>query len=260
MVKLLVVDDDSTFRGIICSKLKEEKYLVDDTGLLTIAKAMVVNNDYSCIICDVSLPDGSGIELKTFLNKLGKNIPIVFVTGYEVSSSMLLNMGISAVTFLQKPIDLDTLRAAVDKAFKLNKNLNRYRGIPPIARLLVRQGIIYCNSQPTKIINLSKTITIGRKTDDTLTDYAIDSRHASRLQCTFVRTFAEEGNPHSKDGFSLYDGEIYGRPSGNGSFVNGKRIICADLKQADVIELPTVSLEYIDLFKGMEVDAKATLT
>jgi FixJ family two-component response regulator len=111
-------------------------YIVDDDaavlealdGLLTSAGMGVVTcastRDYfrvpkpdlpSCLILDVGLPDGSGIDLQRQLSK-GDHPPIIFLTGAIDIPTSVRAIKAGAIDFLTKPCRKADLLAAIDTA------------------------------------------------------------------------------------------------------------------------------------------------
>ena len=68
-----------------------------------------------CIILDLRLPDRNGLELQAALAKQ-VSLPIIFVTGYGEIPDTVRAIKDGAVDFLTKPVDGNTLLAAVGRA------------------------------------------------------------------------------------------------------------------------------------------------
>jgi two-component system response regulator FixJ len=73
-----------------------------------------------CIVCDVRLPDMSGLELQAELQKRRSAVPIVLITGHGDISMAVSAVKAGAYDFLEKPFSPDRLieaiKGAVDKA------------------------------------------------------------------------------------------------------------------------------------------------
>jgi FixJ family two-component response regulator len=116
--------------------MKPMVYVVDDDAgirealdeMLTLAGMCVVtcasSGDYfgvpkpdlpSCLILDVALPDGSGIELQQQLNT-GDHPPVIFLTGASDIPTSVRAIKAGAVDFLTKPCRKADLLAAIESA------------------------------------------------------------------------------------------------------------------------------------------------
>ena len=72
--------------------------------------------EHSCLILDVSLPDISGIKLQEELISRGIDLPIVFITGYGDIPMSVKAMKQGAIDFLPKPFKEKDLLAAISRA------------------------------------------------------------------------------------------------------------------------------------------------
>jgi FixJ family two-component response regulator len=78
---VLVVDDDPGMLKALQRLLRQHDY---DTMLFSCAQAFKNHTDIekaACIILDINLPDGSGIELRENLKAAGISVPVIYITG-----------------------------------------------------------------------------------------------------------------------------------------------------------------------------------
>ena len=110
-----VVDDDAGIREAL-----DEMLTSAGMGVVTCASA----GDYfrvpkpdlpSCLILDVALPDGSGIDLQRQLST-GDHPPIIFLTGASDIPTSVRAIKAGAVDFLTKPFRKAELLAAIGTA------------------------------------------------------------------------------------------------------------------------------------------------
>lgn len=73
-----------------------------------------------CLILDVRLPETSGLDFQGELERMGRSIPIVFVTGHGDIPMTVKAMKAGAVEFLTKPVReqdlLDAVRSAIARS------------------------------------------------------------------------------------------------------------------------------------------------
>lgn len=73
----------------------------------------------ACLVLDVRLPGSSGLELQQELARLGRDLPIVFITGHGTVPLGVRAMKAGAVDFLEKPFGdqelLDSVHQAIDR-------------------------------------------------------------------------------------------------------------------------------------------------
>lgn len=77
----------------------------------------------SCIIlCDMNMPNMSGVELQTTLANQGSTTPMIFISGESSVDQVITAMKQGAVEFMTKPFNLNELVSAVENGFKFEKN------------------------------------------------------------------------------------------------------------------------------------------
>ena len=71
--------------------------------------------DARCLILDVNIPGGSGVELRRRLASAGMSVPVIFITGNdsEIVRKDALDSG--CVAYLRKPFRAASLIEAIEK-------------------------------------------------------------------------------------------------------------------------------------------------
>ena len=113
--KILVVDDQPINVQLLKRKLEREglEVLAAYTGLEAIN---IVNEEMpDLILLDVMMPDMDGIEVCQRLQAKEdtRSIPVIFITARTTKESKLEGLGVGAVDYITKPIDLDETLARV---------------------------------------------------------------------------------------------------------------------------------------------------
>ena len=62
-MKILIVEDEPSLRELIQCSLEKERYVVETAGDFNSALRKIEDYDYDCILLDIMLPDGSGLDL-----------------------------------------------------------------------------------------------------------------------------------------------------------------------------------------------------
>lgn len=114
---IAIVDDDQSVRDAVTN-------LFRSMGFPAVAFASAEEflnsgslDKTSCIVLDVQMPGMGGLSLQSHLAATGRQIPIVFVTGYPDAGVRDKAMSLGAVCFLTKPFNeddlVDGLRSAI---------------------------------------------------------------------------------------------------------------------------------------------------
>jgi len=106
---VFVVDDDP-------SMLKGVRRLLKQHGFETVpfetAKALQDHDDFEraiCLVVDVNLGDGSGIELRHRLAEAGVSLPVIYITGNDSDATRMAAMASGCVAYLTKPFPAQSL-------------------------------------------------------------------------------------------------------------------------------------------------------
>ena len=112
MRKILVIDDDHLVLESINKVLKREGYETSLTQCAEEAIKKAQEGSFDLVISDIRMPGKNGVEAirevrKLFDEKIKKDIPIIFITGYAEMGDQLKAEQLGEV--ILKPFDLDHL-------------------------------------------------------------------------------------------------------------------------------------------------------
>ncbi|MBM4067941.1 MAG: response regulator transcription factor [Planctomycetes bacterium] len=117
---IFVVDDDPSVSKLLT-------HLVTPAGMEVVAfSSAQAFLDYkpqdglSCLVLDVEMPKLNGLELQDELRRVGRDIPIIFLTGRGDVPMTARAMKAGAVDFLEKPCQPQNLLDAIDRALALD--------------------------------------------------------------------------------------------------------------------------------------------
>ncbi len=120
--KLLIVEDDPGLQSQL--KWSFEDFDVQVVGDRQAALAYVRKEKPAVVITDLGLPpdpggSSEGFQLLEDVTNFDPKIKVVVVTGREERSNAVKAVGMGAYDYYQKPIDIDTLKFVVERAFRL---------------------------------------------------------------------------------------------------------------------------------------------
>jgi DNA-binding response OmpR family regulator len=111
--KLLVVEDESSTRELIVDALKSASYIVDAVSTAHDARSYIQSVPYDVLVLDWQLPDGSGVEICTWLRGEGNNVPVILLTARTKIDDKVEGLDAGADDYLTKPFDGRELLARV---------------------------------------------------------------------------------------------------------------------------------------------------
>ncbi|MBR0900198.1 response regulator [Bradyrhizobium tropiciagri] len=68
-----------------------------------------------CLILDINLSDGSGIELRHRLADLGVDVPVIYITGNDSPATRMAAMASGCVAYLTKPFTASSLIQPIER-------------------------------------------------------------------------------------------------------------------------------------------------
>jgi nitrogen regulation protein NR(I) len=121
MAQLLVIDDDPFVCQAIALTLSGDNLRVATAGTAADGIAAFTARRPDAVLCDVRLPDQSGLELLARLKEIDPKVPVVLMTGHGTSETAIEAMRRGAFDYLLKPIDPDRLAELADRAFEVSR-------------------------------------------------------------------------------------------------------------------------------------------
>ena len=114
--RVFVVDDDASVRKSLTRLLSSAGYAVETFASSLDFLKRAPHAGPCCLVLDVRMPGGSGLDLQTTLAAAGRPMSIVFVTGHADVPMSVGAMKAGAVDLLTKPVDEADLLAAIARA------------------------------------------------------------------------------------------------------------------------------------------------
>ena len=118
---VLVVDDEADIRDLMEMTLMKMGLRVDTATGVEDAKNKLEGGDYSLVLTDMRMPDGSGLEVVQHINRLALDTPVAVITAFGNADQAVEALKEGAFDYLQKPITLSQLRSLVKSAVKVNE-------------------------------------------------------------------------------------------------------------------------------------------
>ena len=121
--KILVIEDEPDIRKTLEYNLAREGFIVSTAGSLKEAKNILENPNFSLILLDLMLPDGSGLDLCRELksNSALKEIPIIILTAKDDEVDKVVGFELGADDYVTKPFSVRELILRVKAVLKRNQ-------------------------------------------------------------------------------------------------------------------------------------------
>jgi len=115
-VRILIVDDNTSFSNVAKSFLEQKNYSVRTLENPESALDLIKKENFHILVLDLKMPGVSGAELLSRIRKYDPHLCVIVVTGYPSVESALETMKMSAYDYLQKPFDMNVLADVIGRA------------------------------------------------------------------------------------------------------------------------------------------------
>lgn len=111
--------------------LEQDAYAVDHVATATDALTALASHTYSCVVLDLTLPDGDGLTILTNLRRRGITTPTLIISARDALGGKVTGLDAGADDYLVKPFDLNELKARIRAVHR------RGGGTAPLPTLVV---------------------------------------------------------------------------------------------------------------------------
>lgn len=122
-MKLLIIEDEPVLRDSILEYLERQGYICESANDFAQAMEKVREFDYDCIVADITLPLGSGLDIVKELKSLESRAGIIIISAKDALEDKLKGLELGADDYLTKPFHLSELNARINAILR-RKNFN----------------------------------------------------------------------------------------------------------------------------------------
>lgn len=110
-MKILLVEDHPELARSIASYFAQEHYICEVAGTFDEAREKLALFTYDCVVLDIMLPDGNGINLLKLLRKDGVESSVIIISAQNALDFKLTGLSEGADDYITKPFPLPELHA-----------------------------------------------------------------------------------------------------------------------------------------------------
>lgn len=119
-MKILLVEDEPDLVENIAAFLKSESYNTDTATTYDRADELIILYNYDCILLDINLPDGSGLDLIEKIKKKHDSTGILIISARDSVNDRVKGLDLGADDYLTKPFHITELNARVKALIRRN--------------------------------------------------------------------------------------------------------------------------------------------
>ncbi|MDR3679224.1 MAG: sigma-54 dependent transcriptional regulator [Flavipsychrobacter sp.] len=113
---ILIIDDEDKLRGLLKRIISLEGYAVQEANSLAAGLKILAKGGICIVLCDVKLPDGSGVEFVSTVKKQYPAVEIILLTAYGNIPDGVQAMKNGAFDYIVKGDDNDRIIPLISRA------------------------------------------------------------------------------------------------------------------------------------------------
>lgn len=121
-MKILIIEDQDSLRETMRESLLREHFVVECASNYREGLMKINDYDYDCILLDIMLPGGSGLDLLRELKKTRKSDSVIIISAKDSIDDKVLGLNLGADDYLAKPFHLAELNARVKSVIRRKHN------------------------------------------------------------------------------------------------------------------------------------------
>ena len=117
-MKILIIEDEPSLRELIQRSLEKERYVVEAAADFQSGLRKIEDYDYDCVLLDIMLPDGNGLNLLEQLKKMHNRENVIIISAKDSLDDKVLGLELGADDYLPKPFHLAELNARIKSVIR----------------------------------------------------------------------------------------------------------------------------------------------
>ena len=117
-MKILIIEDDLSFQEILRKTLEKERYIVEVAPDYRTGLTKLSDYPYDCILLDINLPDGNGLNLLRELKEMKKTGSLIIISARDTIEDKVEGLDLGADDYLPKPFHLAELLSRIKSVLR----------------------------------------------------------------------------------------------------------------------------------------------
>jgi DNA-binding response OmpR family regulator len=150
-MKLLLIEDHPDLHKSIKQYLEQEGYLVESATDYMMGTEKSQDYDYDCILIDITLPKGTGLDIVKSLKQKNSKSGIIIISAKNSATDKITGLDLGADDYLAKPFDLAELNSRI-KALIRRRNFEGHQSIVINEIVIIPdQRLVKINNEPVSL-------------------------------------------------------------------------------------------------------------
>ena len=167
-MKLLVIEDELSLQEMMATTLRKDGYVVETASDYSTAVSKLGSYSYDCILLDITLPDGNGLDILENIKNSGNAVNVIITSARDSIDDKIRGLELGADDYLAKPFHLAELVARIRSVTRRSRNAGE---------LAYRAGNVSLHEISQKLTVNGKEVSLLKKEFDILKYFLMRPGH-----------------------------------------------------------------------------------
>lgn len=112
-MKILIIEDEPALQELMAGSLRKEQHIVETASTYAEAEDRLADYSYDCVLLDIMLPDGNGLDLLGSLKAQDRREAVIIISARDSLDDKVRGLEDGADDYLPKPFHLAELSARI---------------------------------------------------------------------------------------------------------------------------------------------------
>lgn len=117
-MKILIIEDEKAISDSISAYLNQEGYKCEFAGDFNAGEEKALMHNYDCILLDITLPGGNGLEILKNLKKEKPDVGVIIISAKNSLDDKVVGLDWGADDYLTKPFHLSELNSRIKSVIR----------------------------------------------------------------------------------------------------------------------------------------------
>lgn len=146
-MKILIIEDEKQLSDSISAYLRDAGYICESSLNYDKAEEKINLYNYDCILVDITLPGGSGLNLIRQLKKNESKSGIIIISAKDSLDDKIHGLELGADDYLTKPFHLSELNARIKSVIRRRSFSGKNEIVMNEIKIIPESNLVFVNEQ-----------------------------------------------------------------------------------------------------------------
>ena len=122
IMKILIIEDELSLQELMAKALRQEGYVAESAMDFDSAMEKLGAYSYDCVLLDINLPGGSGLDILERMKKDGNRSDVIIISARDSIDDKVRGLELGADDYLAKPFHIVELIARIRSVSRRSRN------------------------------------------------------------------------------------------------------------------------------------------